>query len=149
MSLPALKYAHGASHSLPLLLVVLRFVVVEHLSQHILVKKTLVKKDTWQKEVVLDTWQKAVCKWYQKFSDKKSMNQILGKKCMEWILIKIMNSSVINLVILLSVSNMSQGSVIGQYHPTWEEGDDSLNRLLAGLNMTYPVIGSSSELSVA
>ena len=118
-------------------------------SQHILVKKTLVKKDTWQKEVVLDTWQKAVCKWYQKFSDKKSMNQILGKKCMEWILIKIMNSSVINLVILLSVSNMSQGSVIGQYHPTWEEGDDSLNRLLAGLNMTYPVIGSSSELSVA
>ena len=55
----------------------------------ILVKKTLVKKDTWQKEVILDTWQKAVCKWYQKFSDKKSMNQILGKKFMEWILVKI------------------------------------------------------------
>ena len=59
------------------------------LSQHILVKKTLVKKDTWQKEVILDTWQKAVCKWYQKFSDKTSMNQILGKKFMEWILVKI------------------------------------------------------------
>ena len=58
-------------------------------SQHILVKKTLVKKDTWQKEVIVDTWQKAVCKWYQKFSDKKSMNQILGKKFMEWILVKI------------------------------------------------------------
>ena len=58
-------------------------------SQHILVKKTLVKKDTWQKEVILDTWQKAVCKWYQKFSDKTSMNQILGKKFMEWILVKI------------------------------------------------------------
>ena len=72
------------------------------------------------------------------------MNQILGKKCMEWILIKIMNSSVINLVILLSVSNMSQGSVIGQYHTSWEEGDDSLNRLLAGLNMTYPVNWPSS-----
>ena len=54
-------------------------------SQHILVKKTLVKKDTWQKEVILDPWQKAVCKWYQKFSDKKLMNQILGKKFMEWI----------------------------------------------------------------
>ena len=58
-------------------------------SPHILVKKTLVKKDTWQKEVIVDTWQKAVCKWYQKFSDKKSMNQILGKKFMEWILVKI------------------------------------------------------------
>ena len=58
-------------------------------SQHILVKKTLVKKDTWQKEVIPDTWQKAVCKWYQKFSDKTSMNQILGKKFMEWILVKI------------------------------------------------------------
>ena len=33
-------------------------------SQHILVKKTLVKKDTWHKEVVLDPWQKALCKWY-------------------------------------------------------------------------------------
>ena len=54
-------------------------------SQHILVKKTLVKKDTWQKEVIVDTWQKAVCKWYQKFSDKKLMNQILDKKFMEWI----------------------------------------------------------------
>ena len=55
----------------------------------ILVKKTLVKKDTWQKEVILDTWQKAVCKWNQKFSDKKSMSQILGKKFMESILVKI------------------------------------------------------------
>ena len=34
MSLPALKYAHGASHSLPLLLVVLRSVVVEHFALH-------------------------------------------------------------------------------------------------------------------
>ena len=59
------------------------------MSQHILVKKTLVKKDTWQKEVIVDTWQKAVCKWYQKFSDKKLMNQILGKKFMESILDKI------------------------------------------------------------
>ena len=64
------------------------------------------------------------------------MNQILGKKIMEWILVKIMSASVVNLVCLLSVSNMSQGSVINQYHPTWEEGDDSLNRLLAGLSMT-------------
>ena len=59
--------------------------IVPAVSQHILVKKTLVKKDTWQKEVIVDTWQKAVCKWYQKFSDKKLMNQILGKKFMEWI----------------------------------------------------------------
>ena len=44
--------------------------------------------DTWQKEVILDTWQKAVCKWYQKFSDKKLMNQILGKKFMELLLSK-------------------------------------------------------------
>ena len=55
-----------------------------------------------------------------------------------------MSAFVVNLVCLLSVSNMSQGSVIGQYHPTWEEGDDSLNRFLAGLNMTYPVNGPSS-----
>ena len=80
------------------------------LSQHILVKKTLVKKDTWHKEVVLDPCQKAVCKWYQKFSDKKSMNQILGKKCMEWILIKIMNSSVI-IICVKHVSRIRYWSV--------------------------------------
>ena len=75
---------------MPIALIVLSLFRNKHVelgSQHILVKKTLVKKDTWQKEAILDTWQKAVCKWYQKFIDKKIMNQILGKKFMEWILV--------------------------------------------------------------
>ena len=49
------------------------------------------QKDTCQKGNLAksgNTWQKAVCKWYKKFSDKISMNQILGKKFMELLLSK-------------------------------------------------------------